>query len=161
MLAGLLTATPLNLGNERAAPQLDDLLAAYIAQATTSCLQPCRGHGYAVELHSQKKNQDPNGNFLESWNGSCTSVLLWKRCYVLKLGHIARRESALCFPKVREHLSECARVISKSQGLESQMPYSSNCMGDVSLTSLETVSWCLLVKSWYHCPASVWKQRFA
>lgn len=84
--------------------QLDGLLAAGIAGAAASCLQPCRSCGYALGLHSQRKTRILMENFLEDWNYSCTSVLPWKRYYVLKLWNIVGGQSALCLPKIQEHL---------------------------------------------------------
>jgi len=65
VLTGLLAAASLNPGSEWAVLQLDGLLATSIARAATSRLQPCRGCGYAVRLHSQRKIKILMENFLE------------------------------------------------------------------------------------------------
>lgn len=78
----------LQLQTQGAYGQLDGLLAAGTARAAASCLQPCRSCGYALGLYSQRKNSILMENFLEDWNYSCTSVLPWKRYYVLKLWNI-------------------------------------------------------------------------
>lgn len=59
------TSSQLQLQTRGADGQLDVLLAAGIAQAAASCLQLCRGCGYALGLHSQRKIKILMENFLE------------------------------------------------------------------------------------------------
>lgn len=60
-------------------------------------------------------------NFLEDWNYSCTSVLSWKRYYVLKLWNVVGGRSDLCLPKIQECLKW---LYLGQQGSGSQVPSS-------------------------------------
>lgn len=103
-------------------------------------------------------------NFLEDLSCSCTSVLLWKRYYVLKLWNIVRGESALCSPKIQEHLSECTWFSGVLKAWRAK-----NCtLHFMQRTEVwpcqRQLSWYLPARSWYICPTSsnftlMWKTK--
>lgn len=103
-------------------------------------------------------------NFLEDWNCSCTSVLLWKRYYVLKSWNIVGGESARSSPKIRERLNERTWVSSELHGLKSQIPCSPFTERTEVRLCQRQLSWYPLARSWYRCPTSsnftlMWKTK--